>query len=333
MLRRWLTNNLHLKLISLTLTFVLYLLVAGDRTRQRTWQVDLEVIDIPSGWVLLDAPEPVTVTVQGSARAFSRLGAEGVRVWPIGPLSPGQRIWSLRPEDLSLPTGLSVVSISPPEVPLQLETRVAQTVQIQVALRGSVPSGYELLSTRVNPERLSVTAPASYFPDLRAIDTETLDISGLVRTTTRRVALTPQRPFIHWDLETPVEVVLEVGVVEETRVYEEIALQAVGAGQERCEVVDATMAVTVRGPRAILEQMDPATVFATVDCTAPVVSGPGLYTLTPRLNNLPAALAITEQSLTTARVRVLPPPEPPIEPTTAPDGPADSPQEAGDGPP
>lgn len=302
-------NNLHLRIIAFILTLTLFLFVRQEEDETRSYRVELDVVDVPARMVLLNEPGSVTITLRGTGRSFARLDSESLRHLEIGPLRPDTRSWQIRPEDFELPTSISVTSIMPPEVPIQLDRLEDVEVYIEPNFRGELPEGYRLFGTRIEPPTVRLTAPSSVMADLTVAHTEAINLDGLLGERRVRVELDLQRRFVTYPREEPIFVTLDVGIAEDTLGIAEVDVQLTGGRLERCRLVDETIAVTLSGPESIIDELDPTALYAAVPCDEIVERGPGLYPLAPTLPTLPASITTDEMTPRVVRVEVTPPPE------------------------
>ncbi len=283
-------------------------MVNSERVQTRDFYVRVEITELPPGWTLLEQPDEVRVWVTGSTRAFTQLDRTSLRTLEIGPVQPGQRSWELRPGDFELGRGLSVERIEPEAIELALDPRVEVELPVQVNTRGQPPSGYELLGRTVTPSTVTVTMPESYAGDFDVVETETIDLNGLVRSTTRMVELNVRRPFVHYSREIPIVVTLDVALVEDERTYADLPIRAVGSAPQRCTPEPARMRLTLHGPQSIFDSLDPATLFASVDCDQAISRGQGRHLLEPRILNVPAGLEIRSLQPEIVTITVTPAP-------------------------
>lgn len=302
-------NNLHLRIIAFILTLTLFLFVRQEEDETRSYRVELDVTDVPARMVLLNEPGSITVSLRGTGRSFARLDSESLRHLEIGPLRPDTRSWQIRPEDFDLPASIEVTTISPPEVPIQLDRLEDVEVYIEPNFRGELPEGYRLFGTTIEPPTVRLTAPSSVMADLTVAHTEAINLDGLLGERRVRVELDLQRRYVTYPREEPIFVTLDVGIAEDTLDIAEVDVQLTGGRLERCRLVDETIAVTLSGPESIIDELDPTALYATVPCDDVVPRGPGLYPLTPSLPTLPASITTDEITPRVIRVEVTPPPE------------------------
>lgn len=305
---RWLGGDLHLKAIAFVLTLTIFLFVKEEKVVVRTVHVDVTISDLIGEIVVLDEPEDITLTLRGSSRAFSRLDESQLRSLTIGPIRADTTRWPVRPENFALPPGIEILGLEPTVVRLQPEALVEVELPVVANFRGQVPEGYEVLRSAVEPDVLRVSMPQSYVGVVDTLYTEAVELSGVVRTLERPVQLSVQRQFVTFPTGDQVTVSVEVGTVERGRVAETVPIVVTGTEADRCEVGAETMRVSIRGPVTVVDTVNLAEVFATIDCGQWVERGQGVFSVEPVVQNVPASLQL-QTSPSVVRVRVLPEPE------------------------
>ncbi len=306
-------ENLHLKVISVTMTFMLYFFVISEKEKTREFTLAIEVGQLPAGYALLSELPDVRVAVTGSARGFARLDSEALRVLTLDVRRPDQTRWEIREDDLDLPRHFTIESIEPRWVEIALDRLVEREVVVRPNIRGEPARGYEITETRVEPASVSVSAPASYFPEMDAVFSEWIDISDSNQTVAADVGLLIQRPYVHYAADTQFQVTVEIEAQFETRLLEGVPMHTTGANTERCSLDVASISVRINGPKSLVQAVEPYDIFAAIDCAPFLESGPGLYTPTPIVRNLASPMEVVETEPHVVQLTVSPPPEPPAD--------------------
>ncbi len=291
-MKELLTRNLRLKVISFTLTLTLYSFVLAENRTERTFVMEPELVGLPSSHVVLNELRDVSVTLAGSRRGFARLDQEALRRLPISIDQPDVTRWEIRAADLPIPSHLDVVAIDPPWLAIDMDQLVTRVLPIRENLRGSTARGFEISDVNVEPSEIAVTAPSSYFPELSAAFTETLDLAGSSGTIREQVGLSFQRPFVNYP-DTPVSVTIQIDAEVEERLLDAVPLRVVNA-EERCSTEQTTVRLSLVGPKTIVDALDPAIVFATVDCAEYLVRGPGQHLAGLSVKNLERSVEVAE---------------------------------------
>lgn len=124
-LRRWLTENLALKLLALLLAVVIWGAVGGDVSTEILVTVPVEFRNVPDQVRYQADPSRVDLRVRGPRWMVRQAAAADFSV-PVdlsGMTEPGERIITLRPETVESPSSVEVVEVLPPEIKLVLKVR------------------------------------------------------------------------------------------------------------------------------------------------------------------------------------------------------------------
>ncbi|MFT6399926.1 MAG: YbbR domain-containing protein, partial [Bradymonadia bacterium] len=256
-------KNGHLKVLALTLTIVLHFFVLAEQETTRVLTLAVEVGSVPAGHVVLNELPDVQVTIRGSARGFAQLDEDELRRVVINVNDVQERRREIRQADLGLASHFDVEAVSPRWVDLVIDELVEREVPIRAVIRGTPARGYEATDPTVDPEFVIVSAPSSYFPDFDAVFTEGIDIQNLDHPLTQEVDLSIQRPYVTFADDPTVNVTINVETVIETRTLEGVALRVAGPQSDRCSVDVHSIAVTVSGPKTLVDALEPRSIFAT----------------------------------------------------------------------
>lgn len=145
--------------------------------------------------ILMGRRSSVRVTVSGPEDEIRSLLPDGVvvevdlRDESLGPLSVG-----LSPEDVILPPDLSVTSIDPNVLYLELEQVASQTLPLEASFTGEPAAGARVLvdQVEIEPSEVQVSGPASIVESLTKLDLSPISLEGHAITfETRATVLSP----------------------------------------------------------------------------------------------------------------------------------------------
>jgi YbbR domain-containing protein len=196
-MRIWPFRHFGLKLLSVALAVLLWLVVAGEEVVERSLAVSLELQQFPTGLELQnEPPSGVDVRVRGQAGALARLStADLVAVLDLGDAGPGRRLYHLGPDQIRTPYGVEVVQVAPSSVSLIFERTLTRTVPIQPSIEGRPATGYRVGTIVTVPSLVEVVGPSSAVTRADRALTETIDVEGArapVRRTVRVGLADPQ---------------------------------------------------------------------------------------------------------------------------------------------
>ncbi|GIW39666.1 MAG: adenylate cyclase [Candidatus Binatia bacterium] len=119
----WVRQALRQNTLEVAVSFVLvvglwYVLIPGSRTRQATFEVPVQVTNLPAEFDLAQVePERVKVVLSGPARSFYLLDRDRLAVTVDATLAKvGRRTFRLAPENVERPASLVVEDIRPSSV-------------------------------------------------------------------------------------------------------------------------------------------------------------------------------------------------------------------------
>lgn len=191
-------RNLALKVVSVVLAALLWLIVSGERTVERVLRIPLEYTNIPAQLELVgDPPTVVDVRVRGSSGALSRLSpGELAAVLDVHTPRPGQRLYHLTGSEVRAPFGVDVVQVTPASIALFFEQSSAKTVSVLPVLEGQPAEGYMVESVTANPSQVEIVGPASALKALQSAVTEAVSVDGAMTNVVESVAMGPADPTV-----------------------------------------------------------------------------------------------------------------------------------------
>src|ERR1044072_3325659 len=147
LLRRIFIEDWSLKLLSLAIAIVLWLLVTGQNQPVTAHvNVQLNFIRPPALEISNDPPRTVDVMLTGSRSKLDDLSAlDLVATVDISDQRAGERVWRLADKaQLSLPQGVRVEGFQPSAIPVRLEAIVQRQLPIEPKLEGKTADGYDI---------------------------------------------------------------------------------------------------------------------------------------------------------------------------------------------
>ena len=132
----WPFRHIGLKLLSVAIAVLLWMVIAGEETVERGLRVPLELQQFPPGLELLgDVPTTADVRVRGASGTLSRVSpGDIVAVLDLRGARAGERLFHLTPEEVRAPFGVEVVQVSPPTVAVAFEKTASRNIPIKPAV-------------------------------------------------------------------------------------------------------------------------------------------------------------------------------------------------------
>jgi YbbR domain-containing protein len=264
LLRRVFLEDWSLKLLSLAIAIVLWMLVTGQNQPVTAHlNVQLNFIRPQSLEISNDPPRTVDVMLTGSRNKLDDLTSlDLVATVDISDQRAGERVLRLADRaQISLPQGIKVDGYQPSAIPIRLEEIVDRQVTITPKLEGQPADGFEVYGVYPNKGSVTVHGPASRVNTLQKVLTESIWLAGHKESfTASNVAIDVPDPKV--DLREPVvNVNVEIG---ERRVEKTLAGVSVSTA-DGGKVQPATTTVTVLGGASLVNSLKPEEVKIVLD--------------------------------------------------------------------
>lgn len=256
LLHRIFVEDWNLKLLSLAIAIVLWLLVTGQNQPVTAHvNVQLNFIRPPALEISNDPPRTVDVMLTGSRNKLDDLTSlDLVATVDISNQSAGERVLRLADKaQITLPQGIKVDGYQPSAIPIRLEEIVERQVPVEPKLEGKPDDGFEVYSVYPNKGSVAVRGPASRVNTLQKVATESIWLAGHKESfTAPNVALDVADPKVDL-LEPMVNVAVEIGERRVERNFSGVAVTTQDGGA----VQPATTSVTLLGAASFLDGLKP----------------------------------------------------------------------------
>jgi YbbR domain-containing protein len=242
-------RHLGLKLLSLALAALIWLLVSGEQVVERTMRIPLEFTNLPAELELVGAPpDLVDVRVRGSSGALSRVAAgELVAVLDLRAARAGQRLFHLTADDVRAPFGLQVVQISPSNVSVTFESAATKVVPVVPEVDGEPSDGYVIGTVTANPPIVTIAGPASAVARLTEAITEPVSVAGASDTVVETVNIGVTDRSVR--LLSPGSARVSVTVIPQALEWAVAAIRVRASNGGSVQITPSDVTVYVRGPR------------------------------------------------------------------------------------
>ena len=254
LLRRIFIEDWSLKLLSLAIAIILWLLVTGQNQPVTAHvNVQLNFIRPQSLEISNDPPRTVDVMLTGSRNKLDDLTTlDLVATVDISDQRAGERVLRLADKaQITLPQGIKVDGFQPSAIPVRLEEIVERQVAVEPKLEGRPADGYEVYAVYPNKGNVTVRGPASHVNSLQKVMTESIWLAGRKESfTASNLATDVPDPKIDL-LEPIVSVNVEIG---ERRVEKSFSGVPV-ITPDGAKVQPSTTTVTLLGDATLLDSL------------------------------------------------------------------------------
>jgi hypothetical protein len=184
-------HHLGLKLLSLGLAVLLWMVVSGEETVERGLRVPIELQQMPADLEPTgDVPTTVDVRVRGASGTLSRIApGDVVAVLDLRGASEGRRLFPLTPEAMRVPFGVEVVQATPSAVAMAFEHSMSRQVPVVPSVEGHPAPGFVTGTKSSDPPTVDVVGPASAVKNVTEVMTEPVSVADARDKVVRSVAL------------------------------------------------------------------------------------------------------------------------------------------------
>jgi len=192
-------RRLPLKVVSVVLAALIWLVVSGEQIVERGFRIPLEFSNLPAGLELAsDAPTVVDVRVRGSSGALGRLTAgELVAILDLRQARAGQRLFHLSGDEVRAPFGVDVVHVAPSSLAITFEASAEKQVVVSPVVEGEPAAGFEVRQVTSDPAVVIVAGPTTAVRATNEAITEPISVAGAASTVTELVNVGVADPVVH----------------------------------------------------------------------------------------------------------------------------------------
>jgi YbbR domain-containing protein len=273
----WTFQHFGLKVLSLGLAVLLWMVVAGEETVERGLRIPLELQQMPGGLeVIGEVPATVDVRVRGASGTLSRVApGDVIAVLDLRTARSGRRLFPLTPDEVRVPFGVEVVQLLPSAVALAFETSVSRELPIVPSVDGRPAPGYAVGAMTAEPKTAEVVGPETAVERASEVLTEPVPVAGAKAPVQQAVTLGLLDPSLRLKTVRSATVTVQIvpAPLERTLRHRPVHLRNV-ARNLQAEAIPSTVDLTLRGNRDALNQLDPDDTVVFIDLAG---LGPGQY--------------------------------------------------------
>jgi len=198
-----LKKNLFLKLVSLFLALILWVIITrgtGGNQMEISLGIPLVLHNLPTDLeVVTDPVERVDVRFSGPRRFVSGISQLGITIpLDLTGAVEGETTFELYTADLDdVPERTTVTRISPSSISIILEKTFNRNLLVEPVIQGSPAEGYVAGAPVVKPKTVELKGPRSTIGNLRTVSTAPLQINGAVEAVSAQLPILMPDPRIH----------------------------------------------------------------------------------------------------------------------------------------
>jgi YbbR domain-containing protein len=273
-IRLFFTSNLGLKASALGIAILMFSLVHGAEDMERNVYVGVVVQPPPDAQDMIlvtETPDRVRVRLRGSRARLNAIRQENLPPVDVKLKTRDESRFYFEKEMFDLPTGVSVSQVVPPSLTFKWVPRATRELPVEVFLDGDLPSGLEWAGEpEVFPSSVEVEGPRDVVNAMRSVRSMEVDVSELREGVVQReIPLVGAPPNTDFEAQT-VLVTLRVKLKMADRVLSPLRVDAEGVVPRALR--PRAVAARIRGPEAIVKELNRASVLAIVSLSDTMVS-------------------------------------------------------------
>ena len=253
---RLLSGETPLRVASLALAIVLWVIIAGRDTAERGLTVPVELRNVPPDLEITgDLVNTVDVRLRASPGLIESLDSDQVlAAIDLEGAEEGERIIQLTAEQIRVPFGFRVVKVTPSLLTLNLERTSSKTVPVRPRILGRPARGYEVADVMSRPAEIRILGPQSRVQEIESAFTEPVSVDGADLTVEEFVNVGLFDPLLRLEGTGEVRVTVKIRERHEKRSFDGLPVSAEGTPSQ---LAPASVRVVVSGPIIALRALSP----------------------------------------------------------------------------
>jgi len=211
--RKYVLNDLDLKILALVIAFGLWWVVGRDPIVESVEVAPVEFHHAPENLVMTsDNSFEVKVTVRGPERSIRALKpAELTAVLDLTGVKPGQTTFDIGPRQIRVPRGMTVEQVVPSQIQIDFSPNASRTVPVHPRVIGTFVSGYGITGVEPQPSTITVVGPQNRVTAIDSAITDPVDATGVVGAATFTTHAYVPDPLVRVQHPGPIYVTVTTG--------------------------------------------------------------------------------------------------------------------------
>jgi YbbR domain-containing protein len=190
-MKKFLFKNFSLKIASLLLAIILWLVASSRGQSEMFIDVQLEFMNIPSGLEMIHSSDKaISLNIKGPEKYIKNIKPSDIRAFiDLNKAKKGESIYYVTKDNIQMPRSITLLNVSPSSVTITTEETVTKTVRVIPVITGVPERGYTLQANEVVPKDIQIEGIQSEVRKIRNIKTESVDITGAKETFAQEMKL------------------------------------------------------------------------------------------------------------------------------------------------
>ncbi len=268
-------RHVGLKLLSIAVAALLWLVVTDDPEVERTLRVGVELQRTPPGVELTsDVPDTVALRVRGPASRLAGLGPGDLSVVvDLDGVRTGRRLFALTADQVTAPYGIVVTQVTPAALPLSFESTAGKVVPVRPRIEGTPVPGHSVTNVSVSPSQMRIEGPESAVNRLTEVVTEMVSVERATSLVREAVAIDVSEAGVRLAGGGTAVVTVTVAADTTERTVAGVPIVPRGAAASGILLTPSMASVTVQGASDVLSALSASDIALFVE-VGQAVPGP-----------------------------------------------------------
>jgi len=174
-----LLNNIFLKVLSVILAISMWLIVATSEYDQIQFSVPVKLRNVPDSRVAVTDENLINVTLRGPRLILNSLSYNDINVEiDVSNFTSHTTEYRIKDSDISIPSGVEVVRVSPPSVNITIDNIISKKVDVSPFFVGEPAKGFKVHTLEIKPSAVVVEGAATLLNNITTIETLPINLSG-----------------------------------------------------------------------------------------------------------------------------------------------------------
>jgi len=301
-----LLKNLHLKLASLLIAFILWLLVTGGGASMIEFSIPLQLNGLSSDLAIAgDLEDRVDVRLRAADTILQQLTAGQIDATiNLSGMQEGEHIIPISFDKIRVPFGVEVVKVNPSRIALNIQKRIEKKVPIKPILRGRLAEGYEQVGVNIEPSFAIISGAESDIKSVNSASTEAIFLADRNRSFTASANVMVDNPNITIKNPSIVLVELMIAEIEEEKQFTDLPI-AIQPPTYKINLNPDKIEIVLKGAKSKIASLEKENIKVSLNLTD-LKARKSPYELQPLIEFNPTELAdaIKIVSISPDKVRV-----------------------------
>ncbi len=174
-----LLNNIFLKVLSVILAISMWLIVATSEYDQIQFSVPVKLRNVPDSRVAVTDENLINVTLRGPRLILNSLSYNDINMEiDVSNFTSHTTEYRIKDSDISIPSGVEVVRVSPPSVNITIDNIISKKVDVSPFFVGEPAKGFKVHTLEIKPSAVVVEGAATLLNNITSIETLPINLSG-----------------------------------------------------------------------------------------------------------------------------------------------------------